>query len=439
MIATGTGLLAATLSAIALIALWPRSPARWMHDEVMDEVRHLDEGLRVEADGRLRLAMDYRTAATFDAMPKDAAYQVRDAHGRVVAQSQDGPARRALDAMSPGDEVIDIDNDGRPLKLHVAQAPLSHPDYIARVARSDRLVTILDDYASRLYLRAGLAAMLLALATFALVSYLTMRRMLRPLHEASQRAARISPRNLQARLRTEGLPSELAPLIEAFNAALSRLENGFRVQQEFLASAAHELKTPLALLRAEIELGGTADTQLLLRDTNLMARQIHQLLQLAEVSEGHNYQFEQVDLPAALNDAVQYMERLADRRAVHLLVCQQASAIATIEGDSAAIFVLLKNLLENAIHHSPSGGTVQVSLGTTSLCIEDEGPGVAAQNRMHVFERFWRANGKDGDGAGLGLAICKEICQAHGWRIGVETGEQGGARFVVSMTAPDSD
>lgn len=94
--------------------------------------------------------------------------------------------------------------------------------------------------------------------------------------------------------------------------------------------------------------------------------------------------------------------------------------------------MLIKNLLENAIHHSPRGSAVRVSIDRHGFKVQDEGSGVAAADRPHLFERFWRAEQEDGNGAGLGLTICKEICQTHGWRIDYEAPASGGACFVVS-------
>ncbi|MEE7546797.1 HAMP domain-containing protein, partial [Xanthomonas sp. Kuri4-1] len=206
------------------------------------------------------------------------------------------------------------------IRLRVATRPVRHGGqrYTVQVARSDRMMATLGDYESRLYLRAGLATGLCALAVFCAVVFVTLQRMLRPVRRVSEAAAHIEPRNLSARLQAEGVPSELTPLIEAFNAALARLEAGYRVQQEFLAAAAHELKTPLALLRAEIELGGASQREALLRDTDLMARHVHQLLHLAEVSEGHNYRVAAVDPCRVAADAVAYLERLAARGEVRL-------------------------------------------------------------------------------------------------------------------------
>jgi two-component system, OmpR family, sensor histidine kinase QseC len=272
----------------------------------------------------------------------------------------------------------------------------------------------------------------MAILTFTLVVYLTINRMVRPLRRASDAAARIGPQNLATRLGTEGLPTELTPLIGSFNAALERLEVGFRVQQEFLASAAHELKTPLALLQAEIELGGAANTSYLLRDTALMARIVHQLLHLAEVSEGHNFTFEPISLQAEVQEAIEYLNRLADKHSVRVQL-ETENEDTNVIADRGAVFVLVKNLLENAIHHSPAGGVVRVLVDTRGFSVQDQGPGVATGDEPHLFQRFWRAEVEDSDGAGLGLTICKEICRAHRWHIQYEAAPGGvGARFVVT-------
>ncbi|MBJ7515604.1 MAG: HAMP domain-containing histidine kinase, partial [Stenotrophomonas sp.] len=207
---------------------------------------------------------------------------------------------------------------------------------------------------------------------------------------------------------------------------------GFRVQQDFLAAAAHELKTPLALLQAEIELSRAPNTPLLLRDTEQMARQVHQLLHLAEVSEGHNYTFAPIQLGAVVTDAVDYLARLSAQHAVHVVVLPASVPTPVVEADASAVFVLVKNLLENALHHSPPGSTITIALQPDGFSVCDQGYGVAEVDRPHLFKRFWRGSARDGRGAGLGLSICLEICLSHGWTIRLEPASgASGACFVV--------
>ena len=435
MLATLLALLAAAAAAVAVTA-WVRmsSPDESVREELLEEVDELQAALRLDAAGRLHVVLPPQAGNVYDAMPRDAAYWITDAQGHTVASSRASPALDALMALPAGATRIAVPNPGGDIALQVIHATIDQAGapYVVRIARSDRLVITLKNHAEKLYLRAAAAVIVLSLLTFMLVIYLTVNRMLRPLRQASRVAAQVGPRNLGARLRSDGLPTEVVPLIEAFNAALERLQQGFRVQQDFLAAAAHELKTPLALLQAEIELSGAPNTPLLLRDTEQMARQVHQLLHLAEVSEGHNYTFAPIQLEAVVSDAVDYLARLSAQHTVHVLVVPASVPLPAVEADASAVFVLVKNLLENALHHSPAGSTITISLHTYGFSIHDEGCGIPEADRPHLFKRFWRGTARDSRGAGLGLSICLEICLSHGWTIRLEPASgASGACFVV--------
>lgn len=437
MLASLVAVAAATVAAVVVMLATTMSPGateRLLRADVADAARDIGRGLSADRAGKVTLRLTPDQLDIYDAVSKDAAFLVRGPDGRTIARSAEGPALRALRGMSPSARIVLVENGSADIRLHVLEdvVVVGRERYTVRVARSERLFTELNDYAGQMYLRAGIVTLLLALATFTVVAWLTVHRMVRPLRRASATAARVGPRNLGARLRSDGLPTEVAPLIDAFNAALARLETGFRVQREFLASAAHELKTPLALLQAQIELNGTAEKALLLRDTALMARQVHQLLHLAEVSEDQNYAFGPIDLRTVVEDGVDYLTRLAGQRGIAVTVERQGERDAALEGDGAAVFVLVKNLLENAIHHAPAGSQVHVRITARGFSVEDQGPGIAEGDYAHLFKRFWRGDSRDGEGAGLGLAICMEICQAHGWSIQADPPRaSGGARFVV--------
>lgn len=418
-------------SLVIWLQFWPSSSTKVVRSVLQEEIQDITDGLGTVGNGMLRVSLSKPNENTYDAMPRDAAYLVL-ADGQVAASSIEGPALSYLKEMRPGEMTTQLEGGHGPIHLELAEANASFEgrELVIRVARSDRLVTTLNAYAGELYLRGSLMAIAIALLTFVFVSYFTVHRMVRPLQRASQVAARLEPRNLSMRLRSSGLPSEIVPLIEAFNGALARLEDGFRIQQEFLASAAHELKTPLALLQAEIELGGTANSASLLRETALMARIVHQLLHLAEASEGNNYSLEPLQLSAELEDAVSYMSRLAHKNSVTLELVTAESV--QVNADRGSLFVLAKNLIENAINHSPSGGHVVVVQDSEGFSVEDGGPGVPPELVPMLFQRFWRASDQEHDGAGLGLTICREICQVHRWQIYYDRGNAG-ARFKVLM------
>jgi len=212
------------------------------------------------------------------------------------------------------------------------------------------------------------------------------------------------------------------------------VEHGYRVQQDFLATAAHELKTPLALIRAQIELmPPDAERDALLRDVAHMTRQVQQLLLLAEASEAHNYAFAATDVAEVAREAAQYLDRMARAAQVRIELAPQPNA-APWEADRGALFTLLKNLLENAIQHAPAGTAVVVEVGASALSVRDFGPGVTPDQLPRLFARFWRGAHRRDHGAGLGLAICQEISQAHGWTLAARHGGPG-LRLVVSRQA----
>src|SRR5262249_44452282 len=149
--------------------------------------------------------------------------------------------------------------------------------------------------------------------------HLTLRRALKPLRAASMAARRITPRTLDERLDVQAQPGEIRPLVEGFNQVLDRLQSGFRTQQEFLSNAAHELKTPLTLIRAQVERGADdVRRRLLLQEVDRMARQVQQLLLLAEVSEPQNFRIERIDPRPAIEEVLDYMNNVAEKRAVVL-------------------------------------------------------------------------------------------------------------------------
>lgn len=399
--------------------------AKWIADTIQFD----DAGKPVAIDP------DRNAMWIYSAIAHDLKFAVLDEAGTVVLAS-DFEWRRALPPVgSPADlpPVLKITVKGLPLDMLTMPVQQKGANFYVQVARSDRLNQLVRRAIGYPVLKTALWGGVAALLLLFLVVYLTLRRSLRPLRVASEAASRIEPGNLSARLDTADLPTELTPLVDAFNNALNRLEQGYRVQQEFLAGAAHELKTPLALIRAQIELDGGADRVALLSDVDMMARQVHQLLHLAEVSEAHNYVIEPVSLMAVASEVTGYLGRLSDMRQVSLRITSTGSDGTLIDADRSASFVMLKNLVENAIRHSPSGGTVTVAIEEDLLYVEDGGQGIAVEDLPKLYTRFWRGANRRDDGAGLGLAICRQIATTHGWTIDVRNVSPG-ARFTVSFS-----
>lgn len=364
----------------------------------------------------------------FESLKHETAYRVLDASGALVFDSPAGQAFWPLGgaAAQLTDGRFGFAREG--VAMYAATAPFTRDGrtWYLQCAVSKRFMHAMYNAFALPFTQAGILMFsLLLLFVFCGCASLTLRLALKPLLQMSDSAAAISPRSLDARLATHAAPSEIVPLVDSFNRVLERLQQGYRVQQEFLATAAHELKTPLALIRAQIELGGSADNRGdLLQDVAHMSRQVQQLLHLAEVSETHNYQATTVDVHAAAKDAADYLLRMADAASVRLELPARTSGIRWT-ADRGAMFTLLKNLLENAIQHSPAGTAVRIDIEPNALSVRDWGVGVPLEQVHLIFGRFWRGAHRRDIGAGLGLAICHEISLAHGWTLSVENANPG--------------
>ena len=227
-----------------------------------------------------------------------------------------------------------------------------------------------------------------------------------------------------------GLPDEVRPLVQELNLLFGRVRTAFDAQQNFVADAAHELRTPLAALKLQVQSLERSDNP----DTRRVAvgrlcagieratRLVEQLLVLArqEASAAGGAAAQQVELAQLARRAVADLTGVAQARGIDLGL-QHADA-AEVRGQPDALMILLRNLIDNAIKYTPGGGTVDVSVmraagdmtGGAVVTVEDSGPGIPADERERVFDRFYRVPGSDAAGSGLGLAIIKAIAERHG-------------------------
>ena len=435
-ISVGSLLLVMAVIGAGVAVVMSLPAASMVRDDLTSHVERLEDGMVFDAADRLvAVELPEKIVYMYDGLAKDVAYRVTDAHGATLFASPAGPALTALqrEPLDATKHYGSATSDHVKLRLLTTPVRRHGQTFIVQVARSERMVSLLVTNGGKIALMAGVGAMVLGVFFFCLLVLCTSRRVLRPLREASAVAAGIAPRNLTARLDTQRLPSELTPLIDAFNSALERLEKGYRVQQEFLASAAHELKTPRALIRAEIEIAAQPGRENLLKDVDLMARQVHQLLHLAEVSEARNYAFDACDASTAVADAVSYLARLGERHGVRVDHLPPPAPVP-LQADGSALLILVKNLVENAIQHTAPGNAVTVRLDAASLCVRNPGPRIAEGDKPQLFTRFWRGPASTHEGAGLGLAICEEIAMAHGWRLGaVDVDAPPGTEFRVDF------
>jgi signal transduction histidine kinase len=426
------------LGAIAAITVYTfnHAPPQMLqrHANIRAAQRIVD-GLRFDSLGHLvAVTLDEPSTWLFSVATNDLMYRVLDERGHLLLASAKAAGDEQWETGKLALENRDdheVSINGRAFDLATRQTQHGNARFIIQVATSfDFNKAVLSMKVKPI---PGIVGWTIMLATivFGLTLTFTVHRLLRPLRLASRSAASITPSSLTMRLSDEGMPSEIKPLITAFNDALSRLENGFIVQQAFLASAAHELQTPLTLIRGQIELQpGIERKELIYREIDLMARQVRQLLHLAEVSESQNFAFGDVNRADVADDVVNYFARKASAEGVSLEL-DAPMVPAIIKADRSALFILLKNLVENAINVTPAGGRVTVSVDESSIRVCDEGRGIDPEYLPFLFQRFWRAPDAPHDGAGLGLAICKEIAAAHNWHINVRRLPVGTAFSVL--------
>jgi heavy metal sensor kinase len=311
-----------------------------------------------------------------------------------------------------------------------------------------RTLQELDATLARTAIFLGLVVLGLAV-TSSLAGYWLAGRALRPVRQIAATARDLSERDLHRRLDLHLPDDEMGELADTFNGMLARLEAGFESLRQFTADAAHELRAPLTLVRAEVELALNrsrtpasyeGSLRSVLIETERLSRMVDQLLLLARADAGALVAtVGVVDVADLLEETVSRWRPLAQQKRVELVADIPESG--TLQGDADLLRRMLDNLIDNALRHSPEGGTVTITCAREpenwSIAIQDTGPGVDEALRPSIFERFTRADparSRETGGAGLGLSLCAVIARLHGGRISLD--QQGpGARFVTLLPA----
>jgi two-component system, OmpR family, sensor histidine kinase TctE len=290
-----------------------------------------------------------------------------------------------------------------------------------------------------------LMAFILVDGTLLLV-WIGVRYGLKPLLAVRGQIDSRSPRELRP-LETSAVPAEVRPLVDALNSLFEVLREAARAQRQFVADAAHQLRTPIAGLVGHLELltqdpdaAGLEGRLSVLRDgMSRVAHSANQLLALARAEPSANLadQFQQTDLAPLIERVI---ERNVDRSVKARLDLGADLSAASITGSAWLLEDLLGNLVDNALHYTPSGGHVTVRCGGGQsepyLEVEDDGPGIPEAERSRVRQRFYRLPGSQGHGCGLGLAIVEEIARLHRAAVIIDAGAGGhGTKIRVQFPA----
>lgn len=270
------------------------------------------------------------------------------------------------------------------------------------------------------------------------VAWVAAGAVLRPLRDLSVTAQTITESDLSRRIEVEG-DDEIAALARTFNGMLDRLGEAFETQRRFVDDASHELRTPITVIRGQLELLSDdpderqATMAIVVDELNRMSRIVEDLLVLAK-SEQPDFV---VPRPVDLVEFVESIVAKGNALGAGEVAVEEATA-AVVVADEQRLTQAMMNLVRNALQHTPDGTEVMVG-GVREderlrLWVTDRGPGIPAAERAHIFDRFarGRAGRRSGEGAGLGLAIVRAIAEAHGGEVGLHS-DGGGSTFTITI------
>jgi len=425
--------IAALLALGAVVAYYPTiEPATQAYDQALVDIGlALGSHIRV---GQTEYRFDLPPAVEqvlrtdrFDSIY----YRVMSPAGLEIAGDADLPA-------PPGDAIAhNTMYKGEKVRVVSVQAPCGRS--ACNVLVGETMVKR-EHLARDLLLQSLFPDFLIALATLVIV-WFGVKRGLQPLSRLSDEIKARSAGDLRP-IDAAGAPEETRPLVGALNGLLDEVSAASRKQQRFLADAAHQLRTPLAGLQAHTELALAqpmpeacrAQLEQVHRATIRTARLANQLLALARAEPGARSVTSSVDLKGIAGGEADAWVRQSLGRDIDLGFELEPAPVA---GDAFLLREALSNLVHNALEYSNRGGRVTVRTGRANghafLEVEDDGPGIAQEERARVLERFYRVPGTPGTGSGLGLAIVREIAASHAASMFIADGAAGGCRVGITF------
>jgi len=407
-------------------------------------------GLRGPGEGEFQ---DVSDTALQQLPGSESAAQLLDTRGKVLERSGDTTAENPM--IGAGDllvvrrgepvrRTVTLGPDAEPFRVLALRLP-SSPERIVVVATSLDTVEASVGRLTALLLLAGPGLLLVA----GIGGWWLARAALAPVSRITQTAGEIGIERLDERVDVPATTDEIHDLAVTMNGMLERLQRGVAEQRRFVADASHELRTPLAVMRSELEVNlrerrlppdARATLQSVHEEIESMGATVEDLLTLARADEGQLVLTpEPTDLHASAARVREALANVAATSSVEVLVEGNGTLVLA---DRRRIEQVLRNLIANGITYAGHGGHVVVSTwtaaGSARCSVRDDGPGIPSAARPHVFDRFFRADpSRARGGAGLGLAICREIVLAHGGQIQVTSAEGEGSTFTFAIPVLD--
>lgn len=409
---------------------------------LLASARVIAESVRVDSSGTIEAEIPPAALEMFDTGFGDRVYyQVTTAWGNLVAGYAALPhaERSAI-----GEDTVFHDGPVRIMSLDHPIVGLG-PDGTISVTVG---VTHSSQYAmrTRIWL-SDFSKQLFLVLVAGFVTIIGLHRGLRPMMRLGN-AVRGRGRHRLDPISPDIVQNELKPLVHALNDHMERVQAQMAAQRRFVANAAHQLRTPLALLSTQASVAAReADAALrdealrALRDsTGQLTRLASQLLTLSRAEPGSRRpRADRIDLSAAARQVLETHAEIALQRGIDLGL--EGEIPVFVEGDGLMLREMIVNLVDNALRYTPAGGAVTVKVDRQAdkavLTVEDNGPGIPEEERAHVFERFYRIIGTQAEGSGLGLAIVREVVDGAGGSIHLGHAPEGGLLVTIRLNSGD--
>jgi len=414
--------------------------------------------------------MDKALETTLKLRPIGKFIQVMDESGRVGRKSDNlknvqlPVSLRALKNASQGMTTFETDRSFEGIPIRILTYPVFENRQLMKIIQVASSLEQVEDFLNTLFIIL-IITVPSALMVASLGGQFLAYKALSPVHQITQTARRITSKNLNQRIKPLKVKDEISSLIETFNEMISRLDHSFGQIKQFGTDASHELKTPLTILKGEVEVAlrkerSTQEYEQILRsnleEVNRMSQIVDDLLFLAKADIGEvRLNKEEIQLSEILKEVAEQMRFLSHSKNIRIETSNLDQDVR-ISGDALRIRELFINLIENGIKYTEWGGSIHIGLSNNSfspqnhpssgnteerlefikVVVSDTGIGIAREDQERIFDRFYRvdkARSREQGGSGLGLSICKWIAEAHQGEIYVESEFGKGSSFIVKL------